>query len=176
MCPQLVPQVSTYVHWIGIVVKQLPEYTMLNHPGPPSPRTPPPLPIVMKPSHNFETWVSIQRSQQSARIMLSAPCNKSLILQLSVFKGCMKCTPLTLMSLHLVDLTLKPCHEITKFYYYYFFLSEPDQPDESTNTRKRKRATQKTSREAPPKARYCSACKHPMKGHRKVKDCPKNKK
>lgn len=26
------------------------------------------------------------------------------------------------------------------------------------------------------KARYCSACKNPMKGHKNIKDCPKNKK
>ena len=35
---------------------------------------------------------------------------------------------------------------------------------------------QKTPGEGPKKASYCSACKNPMKGHKNIEDCPKNKK
>ncbi|CAH3189933.1 unnamed protein product, partial [Porites lobata] len=41
---------------------------------------------------------------------------------------------------------------------------------------KEEKKNQKTPRDGPKKARYCSACKNPMKGHKNVKDCPKNKK
>ena len=58
-----------------------------------------------------------------------------------------------------------------------FFLV-PDEPvaSRSSNTRKRRKQKQKTPRDGPKKARYCSACKNPMKGHKNIKDCPKNKK
>ena len=58
-----------------------------------------------------------------------------------------------------------------------FFLV-PDEPVASTssNTRKRKKQKQKTPRDGPKKTRYCSAHKNPMKGHKNIKDCPKNKK
>ena len=58
-----------------------------------------------------------------------------------------------------------------------FFLV-PDEPVASTssNTRKRKKQNQKTPRDGPKKAHYCSTCKNLMKGHKNIKDCPKNKK
>ncbi|CAH3167825.1 unnamed protein product, partial [Porites lobata] len=54
----------------------------------------------------------------------------------------------------------------------------PDEPVASTssNTRKREKKTQKTPGDGPKKARYCSACKNPMKGHKNIEDCPNNKK
>ena len=60
---------------------------------------------------------------------------------------------------------------------FTFFLV-PDEPvaGTSSNTRKRRKQKQKTPRDGPKKARYCSACKNPMKGHKNIKDCPKNKK
>ena len=60
---------------------------------------------------------------------------------------------------------------------FTFFLV-PDEPVASTssNTRKREKKKQKTPRDGPKKARYCSAFKNPMKGHKNIKDCPKNKK
>ena len=41
---------------------------------------------------------------------------------------------------------------------------------------KGKKKTQKTPGDGPKKARYCSARKNPMKGHKNIKECPKNKK
>ena len=60
---------------------------------------------------------------------------------------------------------------------FTFFLV-PDEPvaGTSSNTRKRRKQKQKTPRDGPKKARYCSACKNPMKGHKNIEDCPKNKK
>ena len=45
-----------------------------------------------------------------------------------------------------------------------------------TFRKKKGKKNQKTPRDGPKKARYCSACKNPMKGHKNIKDCPKNKK
>lgn len=50
----------------------------------------------------------------------------------------------------------------------------PDQPVETTTERKKQK--QKTSCNGPKKPRYCSLCKNPIKGHKNVKNCPKNKK
>ena len=42
--------------------------------------------------------------------------------------------------------------------------------------KKGKKKNQKTPGDGPKKACYCSARKNPMKGHKNIKDCPKNKK
>ena len=42
--------------------------------------------------------------------------------------------------------------------------------------KKKGKKNQKTPGDGPKKARYCSACKNPMKGHKSIEDCPKNKK
>ena len=41
---------------------------------------------------------------------------------------------------------------------------------------KGKKQNQKTPRDGPKKAHYCSAGKNLMKGDKNIKDCPKNKK
>ncbi|XP_067026104.1 ribosomal L1 domain-containing protein 1-like [Acropora muricata] len=51
----------------------------------------------------------------------------------------------------------------------------PDQPVPATTGRRKKRK-QETSCVGPKKPRHCSLCKNPTKGHKNVKNCPRNKK
>ena len=72
--------------------------------------------------------------------------------------------------------TLEELLNCTVFNLLFFLV--PDEPvaSASSNTRKREKKTLKTPGDGPKKARYCSACKNPMKGHKNIEDCPKNKK
>ena len=51
----------------------------------------------------------------------------------------------------------------------------PDQPVPATTGRRKKRK-QDTSCVGPKKPRHCSLCKNHTKGHKNVKNCPRNKK